>query len=247
MIQVENLTKYFKSGKQVIKAVDNISFSAADGQITGLLGPNGAGKSTTLRILYTAYQPDSGIAKIDKHSVVDDSFKVRGSIGVLTHNAGIYERLTARENIRYFGELHGMRGSELEKRIDELADLLEMKDFLERRGKGFSQGQKTKTALARALVHSPKNILLDEPTNGLDVMATRGLREVILRLKEAGHCVLFSSHVMQEVAALCDEIIIIAAGKVVARGTPAELRAQTNQESLEDAFVSAIGSAEGLV
>lgn len=247
MIEVENLSKFFKAGKQIIKAVDRVSFEAGDGQITGLLGPNGAGKSTTLRMLYTAYQPDSGTALIDQQSITDNSQKVRQSIGVLTHNAGIYERLTARENVRYFGELHGMRGKQLERRIDELAELLEMQDFLERRGKGFSQGQKTKTALARALVHAPKNVLLDEPTNGLDVMATRGLREVILRLKAAGHCVLFSSHVMQEVAALCDEIIIIAAGKIAAKGSPEQLRQQTGDENLEDAFVSAIGSAEGLI
>ena len=176
MIQVENLTKCFKSGRAVIRAVDGVSFNAADGQITGLLGPNGAGKSTTLRMLYTAYEPDSGTAFIDQKSIVHDSLEVRESIGVLTHNAGIYERLTARENIRYFGQLHGLSGTQLERRIDDLAELLDMQDFIERRAKGFSQGQKTKTALARALVHSPKNVLLDEPTNGLDVMATRGFR-----------------------------------------------------------------------
>lgn len=166
---------------------------------------------------------------------------------MLTHNSGIYERLTARENIKYFGQLHGLTGAHLDQRIDELADMLEMSDFLERRSKGFSQGQKTKVALARALVHKPKNILLDEPTSGLDIMATRGLRKVILRLKDAGHCVLFSSHVMQEVAALCDEIIIIANGRVAASGSPEVLRATTGKDNLEDAFVKAIGSEEGLV
>lgn len=247
MIEVANLSKCFKSGKQTIKAVDGVSFQADDGRITGLLGPNGAGKSTTLRMLYTAYKPDSGYAKIDGQDVAKQAILVRSSIGVLTHNAGIYERLSARENVRYFGELHGLQGRDLNHRIDELAELLEMQDFIDRRSKGFSQGQKTKTALARALVHRPKNVLLDEPTNGLDVMATRGLREVILRLKDAGHCVLFSSHIMQEVAALCDEIVIIAGGKVAAQGSPAELRQRSNDDNLEDAFVSAIGSAEGLV
>jgi len=243
MIEVSDLKKYFGQ----VKAVDGVSFSAPDGKITGLLGPNGAGKSTTLRILYTAFEPDSGQATIDGLNVVQDKLAVRASIGVLTHGAGIYERLSARENIRYFGELHGMAGHPLDTRIDELAELLDMHDFIERRAKGFSQGQKTKVALARALVHSPKNVLLDEPTNGLDVMATRGLREVIRRLKSAGHCVLFSSHVMQEVAALCDEIVIIANGKIAASGSPDSLRESTGETNLEDAFVKAIGSEEGLV
>lgn len=243
MIHVENLKKYFGD----VKAVDGVSFQADDGKITGLLGPNGAGKSTTLRMLYTVLKANSGAASIDGFDVLKDAQKVRSLIGVLTHGAGIYERLSARENVRYFGELHGLSGKALDKRIDELAELLEMTDFMERRSKGFSQGQKTKVALARALVHKPKNVLLDEPTNGLDVMATRGLREVILRLKQAGHCVLFSSHVMQEVAALCDEIVIISSGKVAANGSPDSLRASTGEENLEDAFVKAIGSEEGLV
>lgn len=242
MIEVSNLKKCFGS----VKAIDGVSFTAKDGSITGLLGPNGAGKSTTLRVLYTAYQPDSGKALIDNRDVTIDKVAVRTSIGVLTHGAGIYDRLSARENIRYFGELHGMSGKELRIRIDELSDLLDMNDFIERRTKGFSQGQKTKVALARALVHNPKNVLLDEPTNGLDVMATRGLREVIQRLKAAGHCVLFSSHVMQEVAALCDEIVIIANGSVAASGSPDDLRSSTGETNLEDAFVKAIGSEEGL-
>ena len=243
MIEVSNLKKHFGS----VKAVDGVSFKAEDGLITGLLGPNGAGKSTTLRMLYTAFQPDSGKALIDGYDVTIDKLAVRSSIGVLTHDSGIYERLSARENIRYFGELHGMSGKELTMRIDHLAELLEMNDFIERRAKGFSQGQKTKVALARALVHNPKNVLLDEPTNGLDIMATRGLREVIQRLKEAGHCVLFSSHIMQEVAALCDEIVIIAHGSVAASGSPDNLRQSTGESNLEDAFVKAIGSEEGLI
>ena len=243
MIEVLDLKKCFGS----VKAIDGVSFSAKDGKITGLLGPNGAGKSTTLRILYTAFKPDSGKALIDNHDVTVDKLAVRTSIGVLTHGAGIYERLTARENVRYFGELHGMSGKELTMRVDELSELLDMNDFIGRRAKGFSQGQKTKVALARALVHKPKNVLLDEPTNGLDIMATRGLREVIQRLKDAGHCVLFSSHVMQEVAALCDEIVIIANGTVAASGSPDSLRQETNETNLEDAFVKAIGSEEGLI
>jgi len=222
MIEVIDLKKCFGS----VKAIDGVSFSAQDGKITGLLGPNGAGKSTTLRILYTAFKPDSGKALIDNRDVTVDKLAVRTSIGVLTHGAG---------------------GKELTLRVDELAELLDMNDFIGRRAKGFSQGQKTKVALARALVHKPRNVLLDEPTNGLDIMATRGLREVIQRLKDAGHCVLFSSHVMQEVAALCDEIVIIANGTVAASGSPDSLRQETNEANLEDAFVKAIGSEEGLI
>ena len=242
MIEVQNLKKYFKT----VKAVDDISFVAEDGKITGLLGPNGAGKSTTLKMLYTVLEPDSGTALIDGFDSHKESMTVQSSIGVLTHNAGIYERLTARENIRYFGELHSISGEKLNTRINKLVEVLDMEKFIDRRCKGFSQGQKTKVALARALVHKPKNILLDEPTNGLDVMATRGLREVIQRLKEAGHCVLLSSHIMQEVAALCDEIVIIANGKVVANGSPDAIRQLTKEDNLEDAFVKAIGSEEGL-
>ena len=184
---------------------------------------------------------------IDNFDVTIDKLAVRSSIGVLTHGAGIYERLTAYENIRYFGELHGMTGKELKIRIDELADLLEMKDFIDRRAKGFSQGQKTKVALARALVHNPKNVLLDEPTNGLDIMATRILRDMLHKLKSEGHCILFSSHVMQEVASLCDRVVVMADGKAVAIGSPQELCDQTNQTSLEEAFITAIGSEEGLI
>lgn len=243
MISVNNLSKSFGP----VKAVDNVSFSADDGRITGLLGPNGAGKSTTLRMLYTVFKPDAGTATVDGFDIQKDAFQVKSNIGVLTHGAGIYERLSARENVRYYGHLHGMRGKALDQRIDELAELLEMTDFIERRTKGFSQGQKTKVALARALVHSPKNVLLDEPTNGLDIMATRGLRTVISRLKDAGHCVVFSSHIMQEVAALCDEIVIIAKGTIAAQGSPEQLLQDTGASTLEDAFVKSIGSEEGLI
>jgi sodium transport system ATP-binding protein len=243
MIKASNLSKSFGE----VNAVNQVSFDAQDGKITGLLGPNGAGKSTTLRMLYTVFKPDTGTATIDGFDIQKDAFAVRSSIGVLTHGAGIYERLSARENVHYYGQMHGMDGKALDRRIDELAELLDMQDFIERRTKGFSQGQKTKVALARALIHSPRNVLLDEPTNGLDIMATRGLREVISRLKDAGHCVVFSSHIMQEVAALCDEIVIIAKGQVAASGTPDVLLSSTGKNNLEDAFVKVIGSEEGLI
>jgi sodium transport system ATP-binding protein len=242
MIRVEGLTRSFGA----VRAVDGIGFEAKDGHITGLLGPNGAGKSTTLRILYTVLRPEAGTATVDGIDVLRDPLATRRAIGVLPHSAGIYPQLTARENITYFGRLHGLAGDVLEKRVDELIAALEITGHADRRAKGFSQGERIKVALARALVHSPKNLLLDEPTNGLDVMATRALRAHVLGLRAAGHCVLFSSHVMQEVAALCDDIVIIDHGRVVASGTPESLRTQFRAGSLEDAFVAAIGDARGL-
>ncbi len=242
MIRVKDIHKSF--GK--VSAVSGVSFEARDARITGLLGPNGAGKSTTLRVLYTLIRPDRGTAEVDGHDVVKDALEVRSRIGVLPHNAGLYPRLTARENIRFFGRMNGLEGAALDQGIERAIKLLDIGEFADRPAKGFSQGQRTKVALARALVHEPRNILLDEPTNGLDVMATRSLRSLIHRLRDEGKCVLFSSHVMQEVAALCDEIVIIAHGRVVASGTPAQIRANTGKENLEDAFVKAIGTDEGL-
>jgi sodium transport system ATP-binding protein len=242
MIQVQGLSKSF--GK--VKAVQNVSFSAPDGQITGLLGPNGAGKSTTLRMLYTLLKPESGTAKIDGFDVRENPLEVQKRIGVLADARGLYPRLTSRENIRYYGRLHGLKGEPLEKQIDSLLSLLDMQSIADRRTEGFSTGEKLKVAIARTLVHDPKNVLLDEPTNGLDVMSTRAMRQFILRLRDQGKCVLFTSHIMQEVAALCDQIVIISRGEVSATGTPDDLRRQTGRENLEDAFVAAIGSEEGL-
>jgi sodium transport system ATP-binding protein len=239
VIEARGLVKRF--GK--VEAVRSVSFTAPDGRITGLLGPNGAGKSTTLRMLYTLLAPDSGSARIDDIDVAADPDAARRRLGVLSHNAGIYPLLTARENILYFAELHGMARAARERRADELIELLEMREFAGRRAKGFSQGQKLKTALARALVHEPRNVILDEPTNGLDVMAVRNLRALLQRLRDAGHCVLFSSHVMQEVAGLCDEIVVIADGRVVAAGTADQLRTAAGAASLEDAFVHLVEHA----
>ena len=242
MIRVEGLTRSFGA----VRAIDGVGFEAADGRITGLLGPNGAGKSTTLRVLYTVLKPDAGQATVDGIDVTTDSLATRRAIGVLPHAAGIYPQLTARENVAYFGRLHGLAGKKLTERVAELVAELDMTGFADRRAKGFSQGQRIKVALARALVHAPKNLLLDEPTNGLDVKATRALRALLRRLRAAGHCVLFSSHVMQEVAALCDDIVIIDQGRVVAAGTPEELRQRFGADSLEDAFVAAVGDVKGL-
>jgi len=246
MISAHSLHKAFKTKTGTVKAVDGVEFTAPDGQITGLLGPNGAGKTTTLRMLYTLMTPDSGQVMVDGVDTAKDPIAVRRALGVLPDARGVYKRLTARENIAYFGELHGMSKAQIAQRTDVLARALQMEDILDRQTEGFSQGQRTKTAIARALVHDPKNVILDEPTNGLDVMTTRAMRGFLQQLKAEGRCVIFSSHIMQEVAALCDRIVIIAKGQVVAAGTADELRARFNESNLEDAFVKAIGSEEGL-
>jgi sodium transport system ATP-binding protein len=242
VIRVEGLERRFGA----VQAVAGVGFEAGDGRITGLLGPNGAGKSTTLRILYTVLRPDAGTAVIDGIDVESDPLAARRRIGVLPHGAGIYPQLTARENIYYFGRLHGLEGDALAARVEALIAELDLGALADRRAKGFSQGERIKVALARALVHAPKNLLLDEPTNGLDVMATRALRALVLKLRADGHCILFSSHVMQEVAALCDDIVIVDKGRVVAAGTPEALRTRFGSATLEDAFVAAIGDARGL-
>jgi sodium transport system ATP-binding protein len=247
MITAEHLRKTFPGkGKNRVIAVDDVGFTARDGEITGLLGPNGAGKTTTLRMLYTLMRPESGRVLVDGIDVAGNEEAARRALGVLPDARGVYKRLTARENIRYFGELHGLDPTLIEERTRRLAGALQMDDFLDRQTEGFSQGQRTKTAIARALVHDPRNVILDEPTNGLDVMTTRGLREFLRQLRSEGRCVIFSSHIMQEVAALCDRIVVIAQGKVVAQGSADELRAQTGEANLEDAFVHLIGSDEGL-
>lgn len=238
MIVVDGLHKSFGA----VRALQGVGFRADDGRITGLLGPNGAGKSTTLRILYTVLKPDRGSAMIDGADVVSDPLAARRLIGTLPHGSGLYPHLTARENIRYYARLYRVDPSLIEAQVQRVIDELDIGDFADRRSKGFSQGQRTKVALARALVHRPQNVILDEPTNGLDVMATRSLRELILKLKAEGKCVLFSSHVMQEVAALCDEIVIIAGGRVAMHDSPEGIRARTGHDDLEEAFVSAIAS-----
>jgi len=242
MIEARDLHKAFGT----VKAAEGVSFIARDGEITGLLGPNGAGKTTTLRMLYTLMRPDRGVVLIDGRNVADEADTVRRALGVLPDARGLYKRLTARENIEYFAQLHGLDAATTNARCNTLIAALEMQDIADRRTEGFSQGQRVKTAIARALVHDPRNVILDEPTNGLDVMATRTMRGFLKQLRNEGRCVLFSSHIMQEVAALCDRIVVIAHGRVVAEGTPDELRANTGEPNLEDAFVKIIGSEEGL-
>jgi sodium transport system ATP-binding protein len=245
MIDVANVVKAFGRRREV-RAVNGVAFKASDGEITGLLGPNGAGKTTLLRVLATLMIPDSGTATVDGFDVVRDRYAVRRRIGVLSDARGLYPRLTARENIRYYGALQGLAGDFLDARIDELVRALSIGDIADRRAHGFSQGERMKVAIARALVHDPQTILLDEPTNGLDIMSIRSLRDLLRDLRTQGKCLLFSSHVMQEVSALCQRIVIVGGGRVIATGTAPELVAQSGERTLEDAFVSLLGSGEGL-
>jgi sodium transport system ATP-binding protein len=238
VIAVEGLRKRFGT----VTAVDEVTFTVPDGSVTGLLGPNGAGKTTTLRMLYGLMRPDAGRILVDTVDAVADPQAAQAHLGVLPDVSGLYPRLTAREHIHYFGELQGLSGAALQRRADALLQTLDMTAIADRRTAGFSHGERTKVAMARALVHDPRNVLLDEPTNGLDVMSTRAVRDIIRRLKAEGRAVLFSSHVMQEVSALCDAIVVIARGRVVAAGTPDALRAQTGHDDLEEAFVALAGA-----
>ena len=243
MIEVTGLSKRFGA----VQALNGVTFSAPDGLITGILGPNGAGKTTLMRILATLVRPDAGSARVDGHDGSEEPLIVRRRFGILSDAKGLYPRLTARENVDYFGKLYGIARADVDTRRDALFAQLDMVALSARRTDGFSQGEKMKTAIARALIHDPQNVLLDEPTNGLDVIATRALRELVRRLKDEGKCVLFSSHIMQEVSALCERIVVLDHGRVVAAGTAEELLHQSGKATLEDAFVSLLGSAEGLV
>lgn len=244
MIEVNQVSKTFGQ----VKALQGVSMQAPDGQITGLLGPNGAGKTTLLRMMYMLLYPEQGNILIDGANIHDrkNQQKVAQNLGALPHSHGLYDRMTSAEHIRYYGELHGMTHDAIEARIKYLCDVLEMEEIKDRRTAGFSQGQKVKVAMARALVHDPHNIILDEPTAGLDVMSCRKMRDMLRELRTQGRCVLFSTHMMHEVAELCDRVVIIAKGEIAAEGTPDELLAQTNTDALEDAFVAIIGE-EGLV
>jgi sodium transport system ATP-binding protein len=239
VIDVQNLSKRFGT----VCALDGVSFTARDGRITGLLGPNGAGKSTCLRILSTVIKPNGGHARVGDADLAVAPFVARRLLGVLPHGSGLYPQLTARENVEYYGRLHGLSEPLLKQRTDALIARLDLGTIADRKAKGFSQGEKTKVALARALVHEPQHLLLDEPTNGLDVMATRHLRDWLRELRAQGRCVLLSSHVMQEVEALVDDLVIIAGGRVTLTGTPAELAQRFPGRSLEEIFVAAVSGA----
>ena len=243
MIEVQQLAKRFTQGRgakqHVVQAVADVSWRAANGRITGLLGANGAGKTTTLRMVAALITPDSGRITVDGLDVATQPRLTLARMGVLSDARGLYPRLTARENIVYYGRLHGMASAAAHQRADALAELLAMRELLERRVDGFSQGERMKTALARALVHDPANIVLDEPTNGLDVLATRALRDTLRRLRdEQGKCIVFSTHIMQEVEHLCDEVVVVAQGRDVAHGSVPELLAQTGETDFEEAFVA---------
>ncbi len=240
MIEARDLRKSFNA----VTALDGVDFMARDGEVTGLIGPNGAGKTTALRILYTVMRPDSGTATIDGYDTVRDRQEVQRHIGVVPDSRGLYPRLTAREHVRYFGRLHGMTGQALEDRILELDRTLGMGEFIDRRAKGFSKGQMRKVAMARALVHRPRNLLLDEPTNGLDVASSRSVHTLIRELREAGHCVLFCSHIMQEVANISDRIVVILKGRVAAHGRPNDLLREAGVDSIEALLLNLMGEVE---
>jgi sodium transport system ATP-binding protein len=242
MIEVQEVRKQFGA----VKALGGVSFTARDGQITALLGPNGAGKTTLLRTLVGLLRRDHGTIAIDGVDPEKDPLAVRRNIGFLTDQFGLYERLSTREFLTYFGELNGMAAPDLRRRIDEVCALLGMDDILERRAKGFSQGQRIKVALARTLLHRPRHLLLDEPSRGLDVMSTRALRHALAALRADGCCVIMATHVMQEVTQLCDDVIVIAKGHTVAQGSPEDLCRRTGIANLEDAFVSLVGTEEGI-
>jgi sodium transport system ATP-binding protein len=255
MIEISGLYKSFGSATSWasrafgvqggrVPAVSGLSLIAGNGQITGLIGPNGAGKSTTFRVAFGLIRPCAGSVRIDGYDSVGERIEAQRRLGALPDVRGLYPRLTAREHIRYFGNLHGLDGPGLEARISELVGLLEMESFADRRARGFSRGQELKVALARALVHQPANLILDEPTNGLDVVSTRAVRGVLRRMRDAGHCILISSHLMSEIGALCDRLVIIDRGRVVAAGTPDELRARAGHADLEEVFVRALETAE---
>jgi sodium transport system ATP-binding protein len=243
MIEVHDVRKQFGA----VQALGGVSFCARDRQITALLGPNGAGKTTLLRLLVGLLKRDQGTIAVDGVDPARDPMAVRRNIGFLTDQFGLYERLSTREYLAYFGELNGMTGSAIKRRIDEVSELLDLADILERRSKGFSQGQRIKVALARTLLHRPRHLLLDEPSRGLDVMSTRALRRALIALREDGCCVIMATHVMQEVSHLCDDVIVIAKGHTVAQGSPLELCERTGIATLEDAFVSLVGTEEGIV
>jgi len=240
MIEVRDLAKSFGN----LQVVQDVSFVARDGEITGLIGPNGAGKTTMFRLICTVLRPHHGTMLIDGIDAQRDPLAARRRLGVLPDIRALYMRLTAREHLRYFGELHGIPRPELEARIDELVETLNMEDFIDRRARGFSRGQQMKVALGRALVHRPHNIMLDEPTNGLDVASSRAVRDLLRRLRAEGRCILLTSHIMQEVGALADRIVVLSGGRVVLQGTPSELRRATGLHDLEEVFMAATTPSE---
>jgi sodium transport system ATP-binding protein len=237
VIHVEHLAKRFKK----FQALAGVSFDARDGQVFALLGPNGAGKTTTLRILSTVLEPDGGTATVSGYDIRRQKTQVRANLGILIENAGLYQQLTARECLRYVGQLHGLRRPELDRRIEALAHDLGMEAFMDRKTAGFSRGMTRKVITAMALIHNPPNVIFDEPTAGLDVVSTRAVRDLIRRFKQEGRCVILSTHLMDEVERLCDDVAIIHRGAILATGSPAELARAQGVDDLESAFVRIVG------
>jgi sodium transport system ATP-binding protein len=238
MIEVINLSKEFKN----MKAVDNISFKVQNGEIVGLLGENGAGKTTTLRMLATMLKATSGTAKINGFDIVMDSQKVRGEVGILFGGeVGLYDRLTARENIRYFSQLNGINKEKTEKSIEYLVKILEMGEYIDRRVGKFSRGMKQKVAIARSIVHEPTVMLFDEPTAGLDITAARIVQDFIMKCKQDNRAIIFSSHSMTEVEKLCDRIVIIHKGRLLEEGTVEALKNKYKSNDMEEIFMLLVG------
>ena len=248
MIEIENLTKTFRQKWfKKLTAVNEVNFRVADGEVVGLLGPNGAGKTTMMRLLATVLQPTSGTARVGGFDVRSHAGRVRGVVGILPETWGLYERFSPREHLRMFGIFYGMKGAALERRIDELIALLGMQEYADRECKRFSKGMSQKVALARTLIHDPQNLLLDEPTSGLDVMSARQVRRLIADSRVQGKCVIVSTHILSEAERLCDRLVLIDAGKVVAEGTPAEIRKRSGKDNIEDAFLAILGREDAEV
>lgn len=242
MIEVSHLSKTFTDKKRgVIKAVDDVSFACAPGEIFGLLGPNGAGKTTLLRMLATILEPTAGTARINNLDIQRQGQDVRASIGYLSNSTSLYERLTAREMVSYFGALYGLEKADIERRMARIFADLDMDEFADRRCDKLSTGQKQRVSIARTILHEPPVLFFDEPTNGLDILTARAITRFIRRCRDEGRTVVFSTHIMSEVEALCDRIAIIYQGRVAAVGTLEELRAQTSEQIFERVFLRIIG------
>jgi sodium transport system ATP-binding protein len=240
VIETQELTKRFRK----IVAVDGVSFTCRDGEVFGLLGPNGAGKTTLLRLIASVLEPTAGAALVDGLNARKESARVRARVGLLVESAGLYDRFTPREHLRFYGRLHGLDSARLGQRVDTVLEMLEMADFADRRAEGFSAGMCRRVVLGQALVHDPPNVILDEPTAGLDVMSTRNVRALVARFREEGRCVLISTHLMDEAQRMCDRVAIVHRGRLQALGPPADLVAQTGAPSLEEAFVRIVGEEQ---
>ena len=246
MIEVDRLTKsYDDLAKGIFVAVDEVTFDAQPGEIFGLLGPNGAGKTTTLRLLSTILQPTSGRIRINGFDVQTHPAEVRQSIGFVSNNTAIYDRMSAWEMVEYFGRLYGLNKDDLADRMERLFDTFRMQDFRDLIGAKMSTGMKQKVSIARALIHNPPVLIFDEASIGLDVMVARALLDIIARLREEGKCIIFSTHIMREVERLCDRVAIMSRGAILANGTIGDLRNRFGHDDVEDLFLELISNHSG--